>query len=269
VDKFAIKSGNDPGMKVKPDRLRQDNWRQKVSRRIRQSEIPIVVYAVLLGSMGLLWYLRRYDHDLASDFFSELFGAAFTLFIIDVLLVRSKTKRWKTVRDEVNYLISRTVNRLRDGVAVRSFNFSPVLDGSLPDDETTEEIRRQRSALLTEMEGLTAPRLSERLSVADLFTEDSYDYFNEKADDIWAVLNIRYSDYLDPDLVSQLINLHVELKDLCAHIRQYLKSVRYPRDRDYYASIGARGASVNILRAVAILNTLKAMGYSETADLNG
>jgi hypothetical protein len=56
--------------------------RQKISRCIQHTEIPIIVYSVVLISMFLLWRFRTYNEELAMNFFAELFGAAFTLFII-------------------------------------------------------------------------------------------------------------------------------------------------------------------------------------------
>lgn len=142
---------------------------------------------------------------------------AFTLFIIDVLLVRSKGKRWKIVQEDVNYLISRGVNRLRDGVSYRAFNFESTTD-------SLSDFRNQRAIFLTQLDALKTADLTDKLNEKILFTEESYDFFNERAADFWEIINMKYSEYLSPILVSQLINLHTSLKDLCAHINQYRKS---------------------------------------------
>ena len=241
--------------------------RKKISRRISQSEIPIIVYVVIFMSIALLWRLRAYNEDIALNFLAELFGAAFTLFIIDVLLVRSKTQRWKNVRAEVNYLISRNVNRLRDGISTRAFAFSPLIDHALDEVQSLQIIRDQRNAFLIELASLPEEELNSRFNIEELFSESSYEYFNEKADEVWAILNIKYSDYLHPELVSILINLHVNLKDLCGHIRQYFKMKRFPNEKEYYGAIGIRGASVSIHKIIVILNRLKQEGYSEAASL--
>ncbi|CAN5569246.1 hypothetical protein BH23BAC1_BH23BAC1_45640 [soil metagenome] len=253
-------------MKLNSDKT-GTSLRKKISRRISQSEIPIIVYVVIFSSIALLWSLRAYNEDIALNFLAELFGAAFTLFIIDVLLVRSKTKRWKSVRDEVNYLISRNVNRLRDGISTRAFGFSPVIGQHFDEIQSLKIIREQRNEFLNGIASLSESELIKTLNKGEIFTENSYDYFNEKADEIWAILNIKYSDYIHPELVSMLINLHINLKDLCGHIRQYLKIDRFPNEKSYYIAIGIKGVSVSILKIIIILNRLKQEGYSEAASL--
>ncbi|TVP46596.1 MAG: hypothetical protein EA341_13510 [Mongoliibacter sp.] len=242
------------------------NLRRYISKRIVQSEIPILVYVVILGSMAVLWWWRRYNEDLAMNFFAELFGAAFTLFIIDVLLVRSKTSRWKTVREDINYLIARSVNRLRDGISIRAFMFDPELREGLSQKEAQEQIREKRTALLLKIESLSDNEILSTFNEKELFTESSYEYFHEKADEVWRILNIRYADYLHPDLVSLLLDLHIELKDLDGHIRQYLKSKRFPKDASFYQGLGKKGAAYNLSRIIRLLNRLKQAGYSEIAD---
>jgi len=86
------------------------------SRLFGRSEIPLAVYAAILVTMALLWTFQSLHPDVTLGFFTELMGAAFTLFIIDTLLVRSKLKRWKIVQEHIDYLIARDVNRLRDGL---------------------------------------------------------------------------------------------------------------------------------------------------------
>jgi hypothetical protein len=244
------------------------NLKEKISRRISRSQIPIIVYLVIICTMAVLWYLRDVQDGITMDFFAELFGAAFTLFIIDVLLVRSKAKRWKNVQEEINYLISRNVNRLRDGISTRVFGFSPTIDRESDEMQAIQAVREQRNDFLNSMAGLNEEELIQRLHQEELFSENSYDYFNEKADEIWAILNMKYSDDLHPEMVSILINLHVQLKDVCSHIRQYLKIKRFPQERKYYSTIGLKGVSVSISKTILILNRLKEEGYSEVASLS-
>ncbi|MBS9524732.1 hypothetical protein KI659_12000 [Litoribacter alkaliphilus] len=243
------------------------NLKEKISRRIKRSQIPILVYLVLICSMVLLWYLRDFQDGITMDFFAELFGAAFTLFIIDVLLVRSKTKRWKNVQEEINYLISRNVNRLRDGISTRVFGFSPTIDHELDELQAIQAVRDQRNVFLIRIAALNEEDLIRSLHQEELFSDNTYDYFNEKADEIWAILNMKYSDDLHPEMVSLLINLHVQLKDICSHIRQYLKIKRFPEERKYYSTIGLKGVSVSMSKILLILNRLKEEGYSEAASL--
>jgi hypothetical protein len=242
------------------------NLRKYISKRIIQSEIPILVYLVILGSMAFLWWWRNYNEELAMNFFAELFGAAFTLFIIDVLLVRSKTKRWKRVREDINYLIGRTVNRLRDGISIRAFNFDPQIPEGLNDLQTQLHIREIRSEFLNLAANSNTKEVLENLNETELFSEGSYEYFHDKAEEVWKILNVRYADYLHPELVSLLLDLHIELKDLDGHIRQYLKAKRFPKDRAFYENIGKNGAAYSLPKIIKLLNNLKEAGYSELAS---
>jgi len=240
--------------------------RQKISSRFLQTDIPFIVYAVVFFTMFMLWRYQAHA-ELAIDFFVELGGAAFTLFIVDVLLVRSKTNRWKVVRDELNYLIARNVNRIRDGISTRIFNFNPAIDPTLPEARYLDELGIKRSEFLNEIAELDEDSVIEKINDDDLFTEQSFEYFNEKADEIWNILNMKYSDYFHPELVSYLISLNLNLKDLCANIRQFMKSKRFEGKRKTYQNIGRQGAAVSIVKIVVILNALKNEGYSETAAL--
>jgi hypothetical protein len=102
---------------------------------------------------------------------------------------------------------------------------------------------------------------------SELFTEMSYEYFNEKAEEIWNIMNIKNSDYFHPDLAFYLIGLNLNLKDLCGHIRQYMKSNRISAKGETYKNIGCQGATVSIIKIIRLLNTLKSEGYSEVASM--
>lgn len=234
----------------------------KMRTLLRESDIPLVVYLVVFTAMFVVWGLNSLMPDLALNLFSELVGAAFTLFIIDVLLVRSKTKRWRTVSQHIDYLIARDINRLRDGLSFRAFNFNPELDALLKADDQHKHVRAQRADLLNEIEGLSIELVTQRLNLAALFTENSFDYFNDKATDIWNLLNMKYSEFLSPELVACLIELHTNLKDLCGHIRQYAKAERHAEDGEYYHAIGIRGAAITLKKCVSRVNQLKRAGYS-------
>lgn len=242
--------------------------RKKISSRILQTEIPIIVYAVVLISMFLLWRYRAYNEEIAMNFFAELFGAAFTLFIIDVLLVRSKAKRWKVVREDINYLIARNVNRIRDGISTRVFNFNPDVDHTLPRNEYLTIVRDRRGDFLTNLVTLEIDEVMKMIDEEALFSEAGYEYFNEKADEIWNILNVKYSDFFHPQLASYLIELNVNLKDLAGHIRQYMKHKRFMSKGEKYKNIGREGAIISIQRTVVILNLLKDEGYSEMASFD-
>ena len=241
--------------------------RQKISSRLQQTELPFIVYAVVFFTMFMLWRYSEYD-ELAMDFFVELGGAAFTLFIIDVLLVRSKAKRWKLVRDELNYVIARLVNRTRDGIATRIFNFNPKIDATLNHEEYALKLRELRSDFLQELVTLDDDKLIKAMNEAELFSDTSYNYFNEKADEIWNILNVKYSDYFHPELVTHLISLHLNLKDLCGSIRQFKKGTRFTDQGETFKNIGRKGAIITIRKIVELLNILKNEGFSEPAALS-
>lgn len=232
-----------------------------------RTEIPLAVYVVIFSTMTFLWVFQALHEDLTIGLFTELLGAAFTLFIVDTLLVRATTHRWKIVENYVEYLIGRNVNRLRDGVATRVFAFNPGIDPDLSEIEMTAAMREQRAVLLTELEGLSAETLLSRADERTLFTEELYAYFNEKAEDLWEIINMKYAEYMAPELVSVLIHLHTQLKDACGHIRQYRKVDRFPDSEQHYRRIGRVGMSVSLLEVIRLLNMLKRHGYSEAASL--
>ncbi len=253
-----------------PAQTAEEQARKKQGLRLfDRSEIPLTVYAVIIVTMALLWIFQAIHPDLTLGLFTELLGAAFTLFIIDTLLVRSKTKRWKVVREHMDYLIARNINRLRDGLSVRALGFEPDIPAGMSRAQQLAAIRAQRATLLDAVETDSAEQLIPRLAEASLFSDNTYAYLNEKAEDLWDILNMKYSEYMDPELVSSLMRLHTHLKDTCAHLRQYQKAEQFPADAIYYQQIGRLGASVSLLEIVSITNALKRDGYSEPANLTG
>ncbi len=46
------------------------------------------------------------------------------------------------------------------------------------------------------------------------FTEDNLDYFQQKAHDFWELMNMKYAEFLEPELVELLKDVHAELIDL-------------------------------------------------------
>jgi hypothetical protein len=229
-----------------------------------RSEIPLAVYGVIFSTMAVLWVFQSLHPDVTLGFFTELLGAAFTLFIIDTLLVRSKVKRWKIVQEHVDYLIARDVNRLRDGLAMRAFGFDPVIKAGRSEDQL-HAVREQRAALLSAMEAKSLDELGAALSTKSLFTENTYAYLDEKANALWNIFNMRYSEYMDPELVATLIRLHTHIKDLCGHIRQHGRAAAFPEDAEYYQTIGLQGARLSVLEILKMVNDLKQQGYSREA----
>ncbi len=226
------------------------------------THIPWVVYSAILLAALFLWWYSSINQDFALDLLSELIGIAFIVFILDTLLVRTKTKRWKIVQDNVDYLISRTVNRLRDGISTRFFDFKPEIEG-LSHEKLEDFIRDERAAFLNELEEKSPEIFEKRINKDELFSEAAYEYLNEKAEDIWDIINMKYSEYLEPELASSLITLHTHLKDTCAHIRQYKKSKKL--QQAYYQEIGLDGVIFSLQKIIEILNNLRESGYSRPA----
>lgn len=246
-----------------------ETLREKFARRFLSSDMPIIVYAVMAGSIVAVWSAQAFAPDLALNLFSELLGAAFTLFIIDTLLVRTKARRWKIVSRQIDYLIARNGNRIRDGIATRIFRFVPDIDPDADKLTNLTSIRQQRERLFNELSTLDAPELEQRIDADEVFSERMYEYLNEKAEDIWDIINMKYSEYLAPELVSLLMNLHTNLKDAAAHIRQYRKADRFSDeiDKQYYRNIGAKGITITLKAMLDLVNELKNAGYSESAPL--
>ncbi|MFT4302986.1 MAG: hypothetical protein ACMXYG_00325 [Candidatus Woesearchaeota archaeon] len=242
------------------------NLRDKFSKRIINSEIPFIVYIVIFTAIAILWIFRLHIEDFAYDFIAELFGAAFTLFIIDVLLIKSKNKRWKIVRKDIDYLITKYINKLRDGLAYKVFKFKPVIIPTKTEKDNLQKINEERSKLLIFLSEIKNSEFNKKINKKELFTEETYNYFNQKADEIWEILNFKYSDYFPPQIVSYLIDLHVNLKDLCGHIKLYLRKYQDNNIENYYNKIGFIGASKNIKSILIILNQLKEEGYSESTN---
>jgi hypothetical protein len=237
---------------------------QSIKKAKNQSDTPIIIYVIVIASILGAIALKRYNDDLSMNLVSELIGAAFTLFVIDVLLVKAKAKRWKVVQKHIDYLIARNVNRLRDGLSTKAFSFQPMLKTSVSEVTRLEEIRKQREKLLLELSTYTPDKLSNRIS-PELFTEENYEYFNEKADEFWNIINMKYAEYLPPDLVLLLIELNTNLKDLCSQLNIYKKHKLYPEERAYYQTAGLKGASNHIHQIVKIVVKLKQEGYSDVA----
>ena len=236
--------------------------RESISKKIFTiGDAPLIVYLSVLLAMIVLWRYRDSFDGLAGEFFIELFGVAFTIFIIDVLLVRSKVKRWKIVREDIDYLISRGINRLRDGISYRAFSFNSNSDN-------LKELRKERSDFLNQLASLDSIELRDKINEDELFSEDTYEFFNERARDIWDIINMKYSEYISPILVSQLINLHTNLKDICSQINQYRKSEKIKNKKDFYRIHAINGISFHLDEVLTAVNKLKEEGYSEPARIS-
>ena len=233
-------------------------------KKNHKSDTPLIIYiAVVIGACISL-IVRFFDKDLSSNIFSEILGAAFTIFVIDALLVRSKSKRWHIVQEHVDYLIGRTVNHIRDGLSTRVFSFKAELDKNLQEHEVIAAIRKQREIFLNGLSEKNIDELSARIDL-HFFNQENYEYLHEKAEDIWKMINMKYSEFLDPNLVALLIELHTNLLDACAHLRLYQKSERFPQEKEHYRLAGTRGVAKNMYKIIRIVIKLKKEGYSAGA----
>lgn len=127
-------------------------------------------------------------------------------------------------------------------------------------------IRVQREKFLNDLNSRTSDKIAGKIDPT-FFSDESYGYFDEKAEDIWKLLNMKYSEYLAPPLVSLLIELHTNLVDVCAHIRMYRKSERFPDEKDYYQQAGLNGVAENLKEIIRIVIKLKEEGYSDSARI--
>ncbi len=231
---------------------------------------PIGLYLIIAFAMvagGLLW---RYHADFEIDITIELLGAFLTIVIIDQLLLKSKRKRWNLVRDEIEYTLGRTINNLREDVLIRMFDFEPEINSS---DKTPEEIdssiREQKDLYFQTLQDMSDEEILDMMK--DEFLEKGYeDHFYEKAEDIWRLLNTRYSEHFEPELVEELLALNMYLRDTHNNIRFYKRSEDIEEDEtdrmDYYERRGGRRIVNSTRKLIESLVKLKKMGYSRPPD---
>jgi len=147
----------------------------------------------------------------------------FTVVLIDKLINHSNRTKWKIVKDDIDYLISRNVFRLRENVLSRLFDFNPnVIDNDLDSDTLEKDLRYQRAEKLEELYRLT-PQLMRQALDKKFNDNENVVYFEERAAEMWQYLDMMHSEYLSPAVVHCLIDLYVNMKDLCSHMRIYTK----------------------------------------------
>jgi hypothetical protein len=239
-------------------------FKEYLLKKLTTSNVPILVYIVIVISMAALWYFRIYNEDIALNFLAELFGAAFTLFIIDFILVKSKEKRWRKVKDEIEYLVSRQVYTLRDGLSFRVFHFIPDIDQNTDKIKQIKNVAEQRHEFLRTLEIKDELEILTLVNEDILFDEITFLYFRNKKDNIWNMINTKYSDFFNAELISMLMELHINIIDLCSSIRQYNKHLIEDDDEtaNYYKMIGMRTAIKSITAMIYILNKLDSEGFS-------
>ncbi len=221
-----------------------------------------IIIAFTIIAIGVLW---RYHADFQIDITIEILGAFLTILIIDQLLLKSKRKRWNLVSDEIEYTLGRTVYALRDDLLRNLFSFEPNLEQNSP-EMIDDYIRKQKDERLLELYEMEPGDMLREID--DEFLEKEYeDHFLEKAEDLWRLLNTRYSEHFDPDLVEQLLNLNLHLRDLHNGIKFYRRSQEVGKDEHersaYYEKRGGKRIVSSAKKTINCLMKLKEMGYSK------
>jgi len=165
----------------------------------------------------------------------------------------------------VEYTLGRTIHTLTDGLLKNLFSFVPDISEDSEDPEITA--RKQKEELLEELLEMDPEDVLERMD--DDFLEEEYDdYFLEKAEDLWRILNTRYSEHFEPELVTQLMDLNLHLRDLHNSIRFYKRSRETGQEAasEYYEEKGSSRMVSSAKKTVECLLKLKEMGYSTPPD---
>ena len=240
--------------KAKPLREQLDK------KLISQTDTPIIIFLILFIAIYATTFIKRYDEELSQNLLSELIGATFIILVVNILLVRSKNKRWRRVNGKVDYLISRFVYRLQDGLALRAFQFKMT-----PKEEQKELVqwRIEREQFLDEILNMSAPDEWNALVKNEFYTVENLNYFEEKSHDLWEILNMKYAEFLNPQLIELLMDLHLEMNDLCAHLKAYLRSTKNDNTHALFADAAKKGVVLNIHNLLIMSKQLKDHGYSE------
>ena len=181
------------------------------------------------------------------------------------MINHSDRLKWKIVKDEIDYLISRNVNRLRENVLSRLFDFDPDVEKNVWEvDDMEKRIREQREEKLENLYTLSSQVLLDALEKG-FSDKENIVYFEERTVEIWQYLDMRHSEYLSPDVVHCLIDLYVNIKDLCAHMRIYNRGTWFLRKNKYYIEIASEWIAFNIKNILDLLIKLKKHWYSEIA----
>ncbi len=229
---------------------------------IKKTSTPVVIYIAVGLAIVIAIAIKPLHEELSLNLTSEMIAVAFIIFVVNILLVNSKNKQWKIVSNRMDYLIARNVNQIRDGVATFALGFNPELKKDLPVEQAMTEMRSQRDFHFQEWEALSQEEFAERIA-DNLFQDEQLEYFSHRAEQLWSLLNMKYSEYLAPELVSHLMDLHIQLSDLCAHIRSFKKASWFIEDSFYYQESGRRGAAHNLRTIIGLVSRLKKEGYSE------
>lgn len=224
-----------------------------------------LVYLTVFLFLILSFFVWIFSSDLWLNLFAEAIWTIFTVIVIDKLINHSKRTKRKIVKDEMDYLISRNINRLRENILSRIFDFNPDVENDKLDvDNLEKQIRNQREEKLEELYEIK-PQLLLKSLAKQISDKDNIIYFEERSFEIWQYLDMRHSEYLSPDVVHCLIDLYVNIKDLCAHMRIYNRWKLFLRKNKYYTEIATEWIIFNLRNVIGILIKLKKHWYSEPA----
>lgn len=224
-----------------------------------------LVYLTVFLFLILSFFIWIFSSDLWLNLLSEAIWTVFTVILIDYIINNSNRTKWKIVKDEIDYLISRNINRLRENILSRIFDFNPNFENDKLDiDNLEKQIRNQRELKLEELYKITPQILLKALSKR-FSDKDNIVYFEERSFEIWQYLDMRHSEYLSPDVVHCLIDLYVNLKDFCAHMRIYNRWKLFLRKNKYYTEIATEWIIFNLKNIINLLIKLKKYWYSEIA----
>ncbi len=220
---------------------------------------PWILYAIIIlafSGAGLLW---RIHEGFSIDITIELLGAIFTIVIIDELLVKDKRKRWAVVKNEIEYILARNINVIRDDVLRTMFSFKPDIKNMGDLDSIEDNIREQKNR---EFQRILAMKDGEIMGVLkEGYLKRKYDgYYEVEAEGLWRILNTRYSEHLEPEVVDELLKLHLHMRDLHNNIKLYNRGKE--ENRDYYIKKGTREIVYSTRSMIKSLIKLKSMGYS-------
>ena len=219
--------------------------------------VYLVLFLALIGSA----YLITHGDGFFENIMIELIGAVFFIMIIDQLLLKSQRKRWRVVKNEIEYILSRTLNILRDDILANMFAYHPEFSIAGGDLETWEgAIRKQKTKLLEDILQMDADEMIGAIKQSYLLEE--YDnLFQEKAEDLWRILNAKYIEHLAPYEVKLFLALHLHLRDLHAGIKTFQKGYQESDKREYYRKKGQRSIVHNTRQIVGHLIELRSLGY--------
>ncbi len=222
----------------------------------------ILLGLALLSSLFLLFFSEGF----AENIMVELIGAIFFILIIDQLLLKSERKQWQVVKHEIEYLLSRTLNSLRDDILINMLGFHPKTSYSNNIEETEKSIRKEKDTFLKSILEMKDEKIIDLIKENYLKSIESYDdFFLEKAEDLWRTINNKYSDQFEPEEIKLFISLNLYLRDLNHGLKTYQKSFKFTDKKEYFQQKGKRNILHNTKEIIETLIELKELGYQPTA----